>query len=105
MVAEADMRYLLSPDFIPLWNVGCFAVEAEYRSEDISRGCDELTERILPLAKGEDIEDFYGSLALINSIEEKASEVRAIESLLLRYCQELRENLTKIKEGLDGEQE
>lgn len=105
MPTEADMKYLLAPDFVPLWNMGCSAIDTEYRSEDISRGCDELTERILPLAKGESIEDFDEAFALIESIEEKASEVRAIQGLLLRYCQESRESLTKIREGFCDEQE
>ena len=34
--------------------------------------------RILPLAKGESIQDFDVALSQIESIEEKASEVRAI---------------------------
>lgn len=103
MIAEADMKYLLSPDFVPLWNVDCFAVNAEDLSEDISGGCDELVKRILPLAKGEGIEDFDEVFALIESIEEKASEVRAIESLLLKNCQDIRESLTKIRKGFSDE--
>lgn len=103
MSTEADMKYLLTPDFVPIWNVGCFSINAQDLSEEISRDCDELAERILPLAKGESIEDFDEAFALIESIEEKASEVRAIQSLLLRHCQDLRESLEKIKKGLDDE--
>lgn len=105
MPTEADMKYLLTPDFVPIWNVGCFAVNVQNLSEEISRDCDELEERILPLAKGEAAEDFDKSSALIESIEEKASEVRAIESLLIKNCQDLRESLTKIREGFCDEQE
>lgn len=99
MSTEADMKYLLTPDFFPIWNVGCFSVNAQDLSEEISRDCDELAERILPLAKGEAAEDFDEWSALIDSIEEKASEVRAIESLLIKNCQDLRENLTEVREG------
>lgn len=97
MSTEADMKYLLTPDFVPIWNVGCFSVNAQDLSEEISRDCDELAERILPLAKGEAAEDFDEWSALIDSIEEKASEVRAIESLLIKKCQDLRENLTRLR--------
>lgn len=99
MSTEADMKYLLTPDFVPIWNVGCFSVNDQDLSEEILRDCDELAERILPLAKGEAAEDFDEWSALIDSIEEKASEVRAIESLLIKNCQDLRENLTEIREG------
>lgn len=99
MSTEADMKYLLSPVFVPVWNMGCSAENAQYLSEDISAECNELVKRILPLAKGESIQDFDVALSQIESIEEKASEVRAIQSLLLRYCQDLRENLTEVREG------
>ena len=105
MPTEADMKYLLTPDFVPIWNMGCFAVNVQDLSGEISRDCDELAERILLLAKGEAAEDFDKSSALIESIEEKASEVRAIQSLLIKNCQDLRESLMKIREGFFDEQE
>ena len=83
--------------------MGCFAENVQYLSEDILAEYNELVKRILPLAKGEGIQGFDVALSQIESIEEKASEVRARQSLLIENCQDLRENLTKIREGFCDE--
>lgn len=99
MRIEDELKYLPLPGFIYIWEIGRCAERAEGLSRDISRYRNELANRILPLIEGEDVEDFDKPSALIDSIEEKAKEVQAIQELLIINCQKLREYLTMTRRG------
>lgn len=99
MRIEDELKYFSLPGFIHILNMVYYAEKAEGISKDILRHRNELANRILPLAQGEAVEDFDKSSALIDSIEEKAKKMQAIQELLIMDCQKLRESLTMTRRG------